>query len=137
LKRSVSRLASTAIYARDQAACTRRLHLLHLDLEEGAYWITSVASSRAPHEKQSEQEKASLQGTLPRGIWFVDVELPGEQELPEDVIRLRFSPEGWADSAAIHVAGPDDEVHTLRISGAMARIETYDCRVNMKTNSVK
>ena len=128
LRSTIGRIAGAATYAHDQAACSATMHVLHLDVENGTYWVTS---ERPVDDTESGTEKRLLQGRLPPGIRFEGVQMAAEILSPDEVVGLRFSPEGWADTAAIHVAGPEDEINTVLISGHLGRIETYDSRVEV------
>jgi len=128
LRTTVNKIASTATFAHDQAASSGAMHTLHIDIEEGTYWVTS---ERPVDKTESGSRRRMLHGHLPDGIQFQSVEIPGKiSSVDEDeVVEIRFSPEGWADSAAIYVAGPEDEINTILISGRLGRIETYDSQV--------
>lgn len=122
LRNSVARIAATATYARNRAACTRRMHVLHLDPNSGEYWVSDQASetdrSAAPGGGRE------LRGRLPAGVRFKDIQTAGRSRLLEEIVRLRFGLEGWADPAVVRVAGDDRDVATLTITGLCGRVET-------------
>ena len=129
LRSSVARIAAIATHARNRAACTRRMHVLHLDKKSGEYWVSDQASD-AGHTA-APAGSPTLRGRLPTGVRFQDIEMADHSPLPEEIIRLRFSPEGWADPAVVHVMGQDGDVAGLAITGLCGRVETYDSQVQM------
>ena len=129
LRNSVARIAAIATHARNRAACTRRIHVLHLDTKSGEYWVSDQVSG-AGHTAAPASGPA-LRGCLPSGARFEEIEMVDQSPLPEAIVRLRFSPEGWADPAVIHVMGQDGDVAGLAITGLCGRVETYDSRVRV------
>ena len=130
LRTSVARIAAIATHARNRAACTRRIHVLHLDTKSGEYWVSDQVSGVFRHTGAPAGGPA-LRGCLPAGVRFEEIEMVDQSPLPEAIVRLRFSPEGWADPAVIHVMGQDGDVAGLVITGLCGRVETYDSRVRV------
>jgi len=122
---AVARLASVATYARDRAASRRATYALNLDLRSGRYWV-SVDDAGTPSDDLG---GPPLRGRLPEGTRFADIETSAPRAETDDVARIRFGPEGWADPTAIHIIGPEGEPGTLLIAGLSGRVETYDSRV--------
>jgi hypothetical protein len=54
----------------------------------------------------------------------------GRTDAPGNIVRLRFTPEGWADPAVIQLAGAGDAVNSIVISAPAGRVETYPCAVS-------
>lgn len=131
LRRSAARLAGMVMYARDRAACTRLTHVLHLDIRKGEYWVTAEKPANGARLPSG---GLPLRGRLPAGIWFEDVQMPRRTSSARDVVRLTFSPDGWADPAAIHLAGRDGETASVVIASLCGRVETYDSRVGVHGN---
>jgi len=122
LRSSVARIAAIATHARNRAACTRRMHILHLSTDSGDYWVSDQTSG-ANHSAVP-ADGSALRGRLPAGVRFQDIEMAGKGPFPEEIVRLRFSPEGWADPAVVHVVGQDGDVASLTITGLCGRVET-------------
>jgi len=123
LRSSVNRLAAIAEYAHQQAACTRRTHVLCLDPEKGAYW---VASQTSDEQVVPTVDASSLKGRLPEAVQLVRVNLRGEDTGSQGVVAIRFSPQGWADRATIDLTCSTGETMRLVIDELSAHIETYD-----------
>ena len=147
LRTSVARIAAIATHARNRAACTRRIHVLHLDTKSGEYWVSDLSRASRSNDQvsgvfrhtaavavchaQASLGRAIIRGCLPSGARFEEIEMVDQSPLPEAIVRLRFSPEGWADPAVIHVMGQDGDVAGLAITGLCGRVETYDSRVRV------
>jgi len=123
LRSSVARLVAVASHARDRAVCTRRMHVLHLDAEEGTYWVTETGPETDPPD---EPPRRPLQGRLPDGVRFQAIEMPGDKSASEGTVKVRFSPEGWADAADIYLVGEDGEMRGMSIAGLSGRVEPRD-----------
>ena len=117
LRASASKLATVAAYARDQAACTRLVHVLGIDLNYGTYWVKPTNG------------RAAIQGKLPEGVRFTDVQVPGGAM--GGVAELRFSPDGRADAAAIHLAGDRGCEATVLVAAMQGRTETHEGRLGI------
>ena len=122
LRSSANKLAAAAAYARDRAACTRAVHVLHVDLNGGTYWVK-------PLTRSANAGAAPVRGKLPDGVRFTDVQVAGG--IAGGVVELRFSPEGWADAAAIHLGLADGSAATVLIAGLCGRAETHDGRLGI------
>ena len=129
LRRITNQIANTAAYARELAASTRRMHRLHIDLSKQAYWLTWVApraAQQADAEWQLKNRTLRRRRELPDDVRFTGVAAPNSPRSNDGAIVLRFSPEGWADSAAIYLIGADGETRTVLVRGFLGRTETHD-----------
>ncbi len=131
LRSSAARLAGMAMCARDRAAWTRLTHVLHLDIKNGEYWLTAEKPANGARLPSG---GLPLRGRLPEAVQFQDVEVPRRPFSSDNVVRLRFSPDGWADPAAIHLVGRDGETASVVIASLCGRVETYDSRVGVHGN---
>jgi len=130
LRAGADRLADTAAFARNRAACTRQTQVLHLDLDSGTYWVKP--QNAWPDQTDAEPR---IEGRLPADVKFLDVQIPGTHEASGgSVVKLRFSPEGWADTAAIHVGCTCGEVATVVITALCGGVHALDGRVEMNSN---
>lgn len=127
LRSASSRIASMASYARACAASKRRMHLFHVDVEEGTYWVTTGAGGVATRGDMDPRWR----GRLPEGVRFLDAQTPADVRGEKGVVTLRFSPQGWADPAAIYLTAGDGETNTVLIRGFLRRVETYDTLVGL------
>ena len=128
LASNITKIASIATYARNRAASTRFTHMLHLDIEQGEYWVTAQtpAGQEVPITRG-----LTLRGRLADGVQFRDVQISGKSTPLRKVATLRFSPEGWADPAVVHIDGPGGETGTIIIAELSGRVETYDSHVEV------
>ncbi|KPL25663.1 MAG: hypothetical protein AMJ75_00100 [Phycisphaerae bacterium SM1_79] len=125
LQSSVNRIASFAEYAHQRAACARLTHLLQLDVENGIYWVTGQTSDGQASQVSN---TLSLRGRLPEGVHFVGVELRGLDTCSQDVVAIRFSPQGWADPAVIHLVSSTGETMSVMIDELSSQVETYESK---------
>jgi len=99
LRSSANRMASVAQYAHQRAACTRLMHMLHIDKATGQYWVTS----RTLDERLPGRERSGVGSRLPDGVQFAGLELRGTDPGAQDAVVIRFSPQGWADAAVLNL----------------------------------
>jgi len=117
---SVNRIASVAEYAHHRAACTQLVHLLHLDTERGTYWVTSQTTDG---KVMPITDALSLKGRLPEGVQFAGVELRDMDTSSQDVVAIRFNPQGWADPAIIHLICSTGETLSVIIDELSGQVE--------------
>ena len=123
IRSSVNRITALAEYAYQQAACTRRTHVLYLDTEKGAYW---VAIQPSDEQTIPTPENSILKGSLPEEVEMANVSLGGEHAGLQSVVAIRFSPQGWADPATIDLICSTGEIMRIVIDELSAQIENYD-----------
>jgi len=121
LRSSASRIASVAEYAHQRAACARLTHLLHLDIANGTYWVTGQTSDgqRAPIT-----DNLGLKGQLAESVRFAGIELQDMDADSDDIVTIRFSPQGWADPAAIQLTGSAGETMSVIIDELSGQVQT-------------
>jgi len=120
---SANRIASVAEYAHQRAACARLIHLLYLDTEKGAYWVTSQTSDG---QVVPITDTFSSKSRLPEGVQFAGVELRGMDTSSQDVVAIRFSPQGWADPATVHLICSTGETMSVIIDELSGQVETCE-----------
>ncbi len=128
LRACAARIASAADWARSRAASTRRMHALYLDRQTGKYWVALATSPTGPGTGRT--TRPDCQGRLPDGVGFLEVQVSGESTSPDETASIRFSPEGWADPAAVHLIGRKGDTASLAVSSLCGRIETFASRGN-------
>jgi type II secretion system protein H len=125
LRTSVNQLAAVAVQGRDQAAATQRPLVLTLDMDRSAYRLAD-----ASQDETAVSGGAGLHGELAEGVTFRSVRLTGRLDQPGKIVRLRFTPEGWADPAIIQLVGANGVVNSIVITAPAGRVETFASAVS-------
>jgi prepilin-type N-terminal cleavage/methylation domain-containing protein len=125
LRSSVNRIAALAEYAHQQAACTRRTHVLYLDPEEGVYWVARHTSDK--HIVPG-VDNSILKGRLPDEVELAGVKHRGKNTDLKDIVAIQFSPQGWADPATIDLICSTGETMCVLIDEFSAQVRTYDAK---------
>jgi Tfp pilus assembly protein FimT len=125
LRTSLNQLAAVASHGRDQAAATQQPLVLTLDMDHGAYRLADVSQDDADLSAG-----AGVHGALAEGVTFHSIRLIGRLVEPGKIVRLRFTPEGWADPAVIQLAGANGVVNSIVITAPAGRVETYPSAVS-------
>jgi prepilin-type N-terminal cleavage/methylation domain-containing protein len=125
LRTSVNQLAAVAAHGRDQSAATQQPLVLTLDMDRGEYRLAEASQDDAAVGAGS-----GVHGALAEGVTFRSVRLVGRLEQPGKIVRLRFTPEGWADPAIIQLAGSDGVVNSIVVTAPAGRVETYPSAVS-------
>ncbi len=125
LRTSVNQLAAVVAHGRDQAAATQQPLVLTLDTERGAYRLADAAQ-----DDTVVSGGAGVYGALAEGVAFHSVRLTGKLEQPGKIVRLRFTPEGWADPAIIQLIGANGVVNSIVITAPAGRVETFPSAVS-------
>jgi type II secretion system protein H len=123
LRSCVNRIASFAEYAHQRAACTRLIHILHIDIEKGKYWINSQDSDG---QEIPITDALNLKGRLPKEVKFIDIKFHDNKINSQDIIAIMFSPQGWADPATILLACSTGETMSVIIEEFSGRVETCE-----------
>ena len=128
-KRAVLGFVGTLRYAQGQAATTKILHRLNIDVKENGYWI-----SREGEKGKFDRDPSSLGRltSLPPGVIFLDVYQPERGKVREGAAYVEFSPTGWAEESTIHIKKGEQEVFTLFVhplGGKVEIVEGYSERV--------
>ena len=101
LRSSVSKIAGIAEYARQRAVSTHLTHLLHINIEQGKYWVTA----HTPDGRlMPVTDGLDLKGRLPQDIHFSGIEFPDVKVDLENVVAIEFNPQGWIEPATVYVA---------------------------------
>lgn len=123
LRGTANRIASIAEYAHQLAACARLTHLLNIDAVQRTYWITSQTSEG---KEMPITDNLDLKGRLPEGVQFVEVELRDIDSISQDVITIRFSPQGWADPAIVRLTCPTGDTMSVVIDELSGQVATCE-----------
>ena len=115
LRASTQRLLQAARYARVLAAEHHRQCTLHIDMDDGAYWLTAVETNVplvAGAEDGAEDEQVirsiySRPSKLAEKLWFATVRVGGSDDESGEV-TIRFEPDGSAEAALVQISSADD-----------------------------
>ncbi len=118
-KRAVLNLVGSIRYAQSQAATTKNLYRLNMDMKENSFWITVAEKGKFVREGTPEGEPAYL----PAGVTFVDVEHPERGKVRDGAAFVEFSPTGWAEECTIHLQKSQDEMFTIFVHPLGGKIE--------------
>lgn len=102
--KSGRRFVRIAKHAHEFAVATESMFLLHVDVAAGRYWVSSQGSDSGP---DSAAAYPSLKGQLGDGVAISHVELAEDTTTLEDILSIRFSPDGWSDSVMMTLTLPD------------------------------
>jgi type II secretion system protein H len=125
LRASVNQLAAVVSYGRDQAAATQQALVLTLDMDHSVYDLAG-----ATQDGTIAGGGAGVHVALAEGVTFRSISLTGSPDQPGKLVRLRFTPDGWADPAVIQLAGADGAVHSIVITAPAGRVETFPSAVS-------
>ena len=122
LSSSSRQLTADIRTVRAAAAATKRLHRLHLDLDQRTYWVAALDGDR----------DVPVTGllpaltTLPDGIRFRDVLTPTQGALSTGRAFIQFFPLGRTERVVIHLQEGEDRFLTLAVSPITGHIEIRD-----------
>lgn len=110
LEKAARKMVATIRYARGVAAGTGEIHLLHMDIGTGRYWLSR---EHAPEEAIPEKEEVLERFTLPASVLFADVETLGAGVVKSGNASIRFFQSGLVETAHIHLKDESNGVLTL------------------------
>ncbi len=110
LKRSARHLTSMIRLLRDEAQAKKTVYRLRFDIQANRYWAeTEVVTGDRTVEFQRVTDTISAQASLAGSTTFRDVEVAGHPDEP----YIQFTPDGWVESAVIHLRDADDRDFSL------------------------
>jgi prepilin-type N-terminal cleavage/methylation domain-containing protein len=104
---------------------------LFIDTDTNALWM----AERVVEEEEEEDEKkedasvdkgAARKFNLPDGIRILDVEFPGDQEMPMGVAEVNFYAKGYSDTAFIHLEDDDNRRLSFLIEPFLPDVRYYE-----------
>ncbi len=122
-ERCANKLAALALHARNRAVGTATPHALHIDPGRGEYWI-------APRPEGGSKVVSRKRERLPEGVSFEAVIVAGEKAPSAGATVVRFTVEGRADPAVVHLSGGEGRMKTVLITPLLGGAEVHDGRVN-------
>jgi type II secretory pathway pseudopilin PulG len=130
LKRSARHLTGMIRFLRDESQATKAVYRLRFDVQEGRYWAEVL---RPTGDQTVEFMKYSSamgsEGSLSGQTTFRDVKVAGHPDDP----YIQFTPDGWVESALIHLRGGDEKDFTLLVNPLMGTTELRDGYVEEKS----
>jgi len=110
LKRSARHLTGMIRFLKDESQARKDIYRLQFDIPAGHYWteVLTPLSDRTVEFKRFQSEMGS-EGSLSGNTAFRDVKVSGHP----DETYIEFTPDGWVESAFIHLKDGDDKPFTL------------------------
>ena len=135
LDSTAQRLLCMARYGRLLAAEHHRPSVLHLDMDQGRYWLTSRGIETVqvgefePPVEQVVDDVYIRPGRLPGKLRFIKAQVEGQGPQSRGPVAIEFRPDGSAQAALIQIAS-DRKIYTLLIYPWTARAELQARPVN-------
>lgn len=130
-------LMSEVSKLRGEAAYTRKIQTLVLDMEQNTFYALTpetLVEFRKTEESlfKEEEEIAPPQKNLPSGVFFTDVVLDTLGKLQEGKAQIRFFTNGSVDHALIHLKNEGGKSYTLEINPVTGLIRTHEGYIDQK-----
>ena len=130
-------LMSEVSKLRGEAAYTRKIQTLVLDMEQNTFYALTpetLVEFRKTEESLFKEEKeiAPLKKDLPSGVFFADVVLDTLGKLQEGKAQIRFFTNGSVDHALIHLKNEGGKSYTLEINPVTGLIRTHEGYIDQK-----
>ncbi len=129
LKRSARHLTGMIRFLRDESQATKAVYRLRFDVQEGRYWaeVMSLTSDQTVEFLKYSSAMGS-EGSLSGQTTFRDVKVAGHPDDP----YIQFTPDGWVESALIHLRNGEEKDFTLLVNPLMGTTELRDGYVEEK-----
>lgn len=121
LKAAGRRLIGTVRTLRDNAVRDQEAYLLHFDMALNRFWVSWDGMTA---EEQAEARQNAT--ALPGGIRVLDVYFKGSGKKDVGDAVIRFTKQGYAQQAVIHLGADDRRAFSLVLSPFLGTIKTYD-----------
>jgi hypothetical protein len=130
-------LMSEVSRLRGEAAYTRKVQTLVLDMEKNAFYALDPeipVEFRKTEESLFEEEKEVVprQKDLPSGVFFADVVLDTLGKIQEGKAEVRFFANGCVEHALIHLKNQGGKFYTLEINPVTGLIKTREGYIEQK-----
>ncbi len=131
LKRSARHLTGMIRFLRDDAQSKKAVYRLRFDIQAGRYWVEK--RERMPDQTQTIgflrlQSEMGSEASLSGQTTFRDVKVASHPDDP----YIEFTPNGWVESALIHLRDGDEKDFTLIVNPLMGTTELRDGYVEEK-----
>jgi len=120
-------LLTSVRYLKEASVRDQKDHTLHVDMDNGKFWITLASMSEEMLEKP---DTAGL--TLADGIRILDVAFAGHRKTTTGVARIQFYAKGYSDYAMIHVVNEDDRELSYQIPPFLPRMKILEDYVDLE-----
>ncbi len=130
-------LMSEVSKLRGEAAYTRKIQTLVLDIEQNAFYALepeTLVEFRKTEESlfAEEGEVAPRKKDLPSGVFFADVVLDALGKVQEGKAEVRFFANGCVEHTLIHLKNEGGKVYTLEINPVTGLIRTHEGYIEQK-----
>ena len=130
-------LMSEVSKLRGEAAYTRKIQTLVLDIEQNRFYALTpetLVEFRKAEESlfKEEEELVPLIKDLPSGVFFADVVLDTLGKLQGGKAQIRFFTNGSVDHTLIHLKNEGGKVYTLEINPVTGLIRTHEGYIDQK-----
>ena len=130
-------LMSEVSKLRGEAAYTRKIQTLVLDIEQNTFYALepeTLVEFRKTEESlfAEEEEVAPRKKDLPSGVFFADVVLDALGKVQEGKAEVRFFANGCVEHALIHLKNEGGKVYTLEINPVTGLIRTHEGYMEQK-----
>ncbi len=120
LKRSARHLTGMIRFLHEESQAKKMEYRLHFDIQEGRYWPEAWAwTSEKTREIRKVQSVIAGEGTLSGQVTFRDIKAGSH---PDDPYIL-FTPDGWVETAIIHLRDGSDRDFSLLVKPLTANTE--------------
>lgn len=121
LKAVGRRMIGTVRALRDNAVRDQKAYMLHFDVALNRFWVSWDGMTA---EEQAEARQNAT--ALPGGIHVLDVYFKGTGKKDVGDAVIRFTKQGYAQQAVIHLGADDGRAFSLVLSPFLGTIKTYD-----------
>ena len=127
LQSHVRRLATTFRFLRNEAVLNGRVYMLHYDLDQQRYWISSEATEDNPDTGNTQNELGLFARpvALPTTVAFSDIVFQGVGKVAEGQMFTRFFPDGFVDPTVVHMDNGKQAL-TLTVWPLTGQVNIYD-----------
>jgi hypothetical protein len=130
-------LMSEVSKLRGEAAYTRKIQTLVLDMEQNTFYAlepeTPVEFRKSEESLFAEQEEViPRKKDLPSGVFFADVVLDILGKVQEGKAEIRFFANGCVEHTLIHLKNEGGKFYTLEINPVTGLIRTYEGYIEQK-----
>ena len=137
LGRATRMLMSEVSKLRGEAAYTRKIQTLVLNIEQNTFYALEPETSvefRKTEESLFEEEKEVVPGKkdLPSGVSFADVVLDTLGKVQEGKAEIRFFANGCVEHTLIHLKNEGGKFYTLEINPVTGLIRTHEGYIEQK-----
>lgn len=136
LGQATRNLMSEVSQLRGEAAYTRKIQTLVLNIEENTFYAlepeTPVEFAKKEESLFAEEEVVPRKKDLPSGVFFADVVLDTLGKVQEGKAEVRFFANGCVEHTLIHLKNEGGKFYTLEINPVTGLIRTHEGYIEQK-----